>query len=154
VAVAGSTVYAVSFDGTLARITAGRLQRVPVKGGLARPHGVTALRDGTLLVTEDGKRVSRVNPRTGGKKLAFGGGDAHRVALAADGTMFIAGGTVDRGRLRRVAPDGTAQTLIDDLHVSDVAVVGPNTLLVSAVEPGTLWRVDARTGARTSLAGG
>jgi hypothetical protein len=37
--------------------------------------------------------------------------------------------------------------------VSDVAVVGPNTLLVSAVEPGSLWRVDARSGARTKLAG-
>jgi len=154
VAVAGTTVYAVSFDGTLARISGGRLERVRVRGGLARPHGVTALRDGTLLVTEDGKRVSRVDPRTGARTLAFGGGDAHRVAVAADGTLFVAGGTVDRGRLRRVAPKGAARTLIDDLHVSDVAVVGPSTLLVSAVEPGSLWRVDARTGARTKLAGG
>jgi hypothetical protein len=154
VAVVGTTVYAVSFDGTLARITAGgRVERVRVKGGLARPHGVTVARDGALLVTEDGKRVSRVDPKTGVKALAFGGGDAHRVAVAADGTLFVAGGTVDRGRLRRVGPDGRARTLLDDLHVSDVAIVGPNTLLVSAVEPGSLWRVDARTGARTQVAG-
>jgi sugar lactone lactonase YvrE len=151
VAVVGATVYAVSFDGTLARIAGGRVERVRVKGGLARPHGVTATRNGALLVTEDGKRVSRVNPRTGVKTLAFGGGDSHRVAVAADGTLYVAGGTVDRGRLRRVGPDGKARTLIDDLHVGDVAVVGPNTLLVSAVEPGSLWRVDARTGARTRL---
>ena len=154
VAVAGTTVYAVAFDGTLARIADGRLERVRVRGGLARPHGVTALRDGMLLVTEDGKRVSRVNPRTGAKTLAFAGGDSHRVAVAADGTLFVAGGTVDRGRLHRVARDGTRRTLIDDLRVSDVAVVGPRTLLVSAVEPGSLWRVDARTGARTKLSGG
>ena len=154
VAVSGTSVYAVSFDGTLTRITSsGRVERVRVKGGLARPHGVTAAANGMLLVTEDGKSISRVNPRTGAKTLAFGGGDAHRVAVAGDGTLYVAGGTVDRGRLRRVGPAGTGRTLIDDVHVSDVAIVGPHTLLVSAVEPGSLWRVDARTGARTRLAG-
>lgn len=154
VAVAGTTVYAVSFDGTLARIPArGGLERVRVRGGLERPHGVTVDRDGTLLVTEDGKRVSRVNPKTGAKRLVVAGRDAHRVAVGADGTLFVAGGDVDGGSLRRVAPDGSAQTLIDDLGVSDVAVVGPATLVVTAVEPGTIWRVDARSGARTKLAG-
>jgi streptogramin lyase len=154
VAVSGETVYAVAFDGTLARISGGRLERVRVRGGLTRPHGVTVERGGMLLVTEDGKHVSRVDPRTGQKTLAVGGGDAHRVALAADGTLFVAGGGPDSGRLRRIGPGGRSRTLIDDLHVSDVAVVGPGTLLVSAVEPGSLWRVDARTGARTKLAGG
>jgi streptogramin lyase len=153
VAVTGTTVYAVAFDGTLALVSGGRLERVRVSGGLDRPHGVTVERGGTLLVTEDGKHVSRVDPRTGKKTLAAGGGDAHRVALAADGTLFVAGGGPNSGRLRRVGPGGTSRTLIDDLHVSDVAVVGPGTLLVSAVEPGSLWRVDARTGARTKLAG-
>jgi hypothetical protein len=38
-------------------------------------------------------------------------------------------------------------------RVSDVAVVGPATLLVTAVEPGSLWRVNTRTGARTKVAG-
>jgi hypothetical protein len=154
VAVSGTTVYAVAFDGTLARVSGGRFERLRVRGGLARPHGVTVERGGTLLVTEDGKFVSRVDPRTGTKTLAVGGGDAHRVALAADGTLFVAGGGPATGRLRRVGPGGTSRTLIDDLHVSDVAVVGPGMLLVSAVEPGSLWRVDARTGARTKLAGG
>jgi hypothetical protein len=153
VAVTGTTVYAVAFDGTLARVSGGRLERVRVRGGLDRPHGVTVERRGTLLVTEDGTYVSRVDPRTGTKTLAVGGGDAHRVALAADGTLFVAGGGPDSGRLRRVGPGGASRTLIDDLHVSDVAVVGAGTLLVSAVEPGSLWRVDARTGARTKLAG-
>jgi hypothetical protein len=37
--------------------------------------------------------------------------------------------------------------------VSDVAVLPGGALVATTVEPGAVYRVDARTGARTKLAG-
>ena len=50
-------------------------------------------------------------------------------------------------------PAGSRPILFDDLHVSDVAVLPDGDLIVTAVEPGAVFRVDPRTGARRKLAG-
>src|SRR6188508_84646 len=49
-------VYAVTMDGVLARISAaGRIGRIPVPGGLDRPHGIAFDRSGDILVAEDSR---------------------------------------------------------------------------------------------------
>jgi len=147
-------VYAVTMNGVLARISAsGRIARVPVRGGLDRPHGVTLDRDGSLLVAEDSRRVRRIDPATGRAKLVVDGVDTNKIAVARDGTLFLAGSSPIGGSLRRLEPGEKPTILFDDLHVSDVAVLSDGDLVVTAVEPGAVFRVDPRTGARRKLAG-
>ncbi len=73
--------------------------------------------------------------------------------MGDDGTLFLAGSTLAGGSLRRLDPGGRPSILLDDLHVSDVAVLANGSLVVTAVEPGAVYRVNARTGARTKLTG-
>ena len=98
-------VYAVTMNGVLARISAsGRIARVPVRGGLDRPHGVVFDRAGDILVAEDSRRVRRIEPATGRAKLVVDGVDTNRIAVARDGTLFLAGGSPIGGSLRRLEP--------------------------------------------------
>ena len=91
-------------NGVLARISAsGRIVRVPVPGGLDRPHGVVFDRGGDILVAEDSRRVRRIDPVTGRVKLVVDGVDTNRIAVARDGTLFLAGGSLTGGSLRRLA---------------------------------------------------
>ena len=146
-------VYAVTMNGVLARISpSGRIARVPVRGGLDRPHGVVFDRAGKILVAEDSRRVRRIAPATGRAKLVVDGVDTNRIAVARDGTLFLAGGSPIGGILRRLEPGGKPTILFDDLHVSDVAVLPDGDLVATAVEPGAVFRVDPRTGARRKLA--
>ena len=146
-------VYAVTMNGVLARISAaGRIARVPVPS-LDRPHGIVFDRVGDILVAEDSRRVRRIDPATGRAKLVVDGVDTNRIAVARDGTLFLAGGSPTGGTLRRLAPKRKPVILFDDLHVSDVAVLPDGDLIVTAVEPGAVFRVDPRTGARRKLAG-
>jgi streptogramin lyase len=154
VAATRSALYAVTMDGVLARISSrGAVIRIPVPGGLDRPHGVAVGRDGSLLVAEDSRRVRRVDPRTGRVAPLVDGVDTNKIAVGRDGTLFLAGATLSGGSLRRLAPGGRPRTLLDDLRVSDVAVLPGGALVATTVEPGAVYRVDARTGARTKLAG-
>ena len=147
-------VYAVTLDGVLARISAaGVVSRVRVQGALDRPHGVTFDRAGRLLVAEDSRRVRRVDRKTGRVELVVDGVDTNKIAVAPDGTLFLAGSRLTGGSLRRLEPGGTPTILLDDLKVSDVALLPGGDLIVTAVEPGGIYRVDARTGARKTLAG-
>ena len=147
-------VYAVTMDGTLARISpAGVMTRIRVAGGLDRPHGVAIDLEGRLLIAEDSRRVRRVDPANGRVALVTDGVDTNRIAVARDGTLFLAGSTLSGGSLRRLDPGERLSILLDDLHVSDVAVLADGSLVVTAVEPGAVYRVDARTGARTKLTG-
>ena len=149
-----NVVYAVTMDGTLARISPkGAITRIGVAGGLDRPHGITIDRNGRLLVAEDSRRVRRVDPRTGRAELVVDGVDTNRIAVARDGTLFLAGGSPTGGTLRRLEPGGKQTVLFDDLHVSDVAVLPDGDLIATAVEPGAIVRFDPRTGARQKLAG-
>lgn len=144
-------VYAVAIDGPLVRISP-RGVVTPI-AELDRPHGVAVDRDGTLLVAEDSKRVRRVNVATGRIELVATAAGVNRIAVATDGTLYLAGTTLDGGSLRRVAPGGSVSTMFADLHVSDVALLPGGDLLVTAIEPGLVLRVDPRTGARTRVAG-
>ena len=147
-------VYAVTMPGQLVRIAAsGRFTTIPVAGGLDRPHGVAIDRDGRLLVAEDSRRVRRVDPATGRAELVVDGVDTNKVAVARDGTLFLAGSTLTGGSLRRLEPGGKPTILLDDLHVSDVAVLPDGDLVATAIEPGAVFRVDPRTGARRKLGG-
>ena len=76
-------VYAVTMDGTLARISPGRSRstRIRVAGGLDRPHGVAIDRSGRLLVAEDSRRVRRVDPATGRVALVADRVDTNRIAV-------------------------------------------------------------------------
>jgi streptogramin lyase len=147
-------VHAVTMPGRLVRISvSGRVTTIPVAGGLDRPHGVAVERDGRLLVAEDSRRVRRVDPATGRAELVVDGVDTNKIAVAQDGTLFLAGSTLTGGSLRRLEPGGKPTILLDDLHVSDVAVLPGGDLVTTAIEPGAVFRVDAHTGARRKLAG-
>jgi streptogramin lyase len=147
-------VYAVTMDGTLARISpAGVVTRIRVPGGLDRPHGIAIDLRGRLLVAEDSRRVRRVDPATGRVTLVTNRVDTNKIAVGKDGTLFLAGSTLSGGSLRRLDPGGKLSILLDDLHVSDVAVLADGSLVVTAIEPGAVYRVNARTGSRTKLAG-
>lgn len=156
-AVAASTsgdIYAVALDGTLARISpAGKTTRIAVPGGLDRPHGIALDRDGQLLIAEDSRRVRRIDPTTARAELVVDGVDTNKIAVAADGTLYLAGATLKSGSLRRLTPAGRLSTLLDDLRVSDVAVLGDRSLVATTVDPGAVYRIDAHTGTRTKLAG-
>jgi len=148
-------VYAVTMDGTLARISpAGVVTRIQVVGGLDRPHGIAIDLRGRLLVAEDSRRVRRVDPATGRVELVTDRVDTNKIAVGDDGTLFLAGATLSGGSLRRLEPGGRRPSiLLDDLHVSDVAVLADGRLVITTVEPGAVYRVNSRTGARTKLAG-
>jgi sugar lactone lactonase YvrE len=154
VAAASQSVYAVTLAGTLARISPlGAIVRIPVPGGLDRPHGVAIGLDGRLLVAEDSRRVRRIDPATGQAEPVVDGVDTNKIAVARDGALFLAGATLTGGSLRRLEPGGRPSVLLDDLRVSDVAVLPDGNLVATTVEPGAVYRVDARSGTRTKLVG-
>jgi hypothetical protein len=97
--------------------------------------------------------VRRVDPATGWVALVADRVDTNKIAVGDDGRLFFAGATLTGGSLRRLEPGGRPSILFEDLHVSDVAVLPEGILVVTAVEPGAVYRVNARTGARTKLTG-
>ena len=155
VAAAGTgEVYAVTLTGTLARISpTGKTTRIAIAAALDRPHGIALDGDGQLLVAEDSRRVRRVDPTTGHTELVVDGVDTNKLAVADDGTLFLAGATRTGGTLRRLTPAGRLTTLLDDLRVSDVAILPDGSLVATTVGPGAVYRVDADTGSRMKLAG-
>ena len=147
-------VHAVTMSGMLARISAtGRVSTIPVPGGLDRPHGIMFDRNGDILVAEDSRRIRRIDPTSGRAELVVDGVDTNKIAVARDGTLFLAGGSPTGGSLRRLEPGGKPTILFEGLHVSDVALLPGGDLIVVAVEPGGIFRVDPRTGVRRKLAG-
>ena len=150
---AGDYVYAVSLEGMLARISSrGVVTAIAVRGGLDRPHGIAVDRDGSLLIAEDSRRVRRVDPATGRATLIVGDVDTNKVAVARDGTLYLAGATLTGGSLRRLSTAGALSTLITGLRVSDVAVLPDGDLVITTVEPGAVLRVDPRSGASAPYA--
>jgi sugar lactone lactonase YvrE len=154
VAAAADDVYAVTMDGALARLSAGgAIELVRVPGGLTRPHGVAIAPDGTVLVAEDSTRVRRVDPRTGRVETVVDGVDTNKIAVRADGTLFLAGAGLRGGTLRRRDPDGRLRMLLDDLRVSDVALLPDGFVVATTVGPGAVYRIDPLTGERAEIAG-
>ena len=87
---------------------------------LDRPHGIVFDRAGDILVAEDSRRVRRIDPTTGRATLVVDGVDTNRIAVARDGTLFLAGGSPTGGSLRRLEPGGKPTILFEGPHVSDV----------------------------------
>ena len=56
-------------------------------------------RAGDILVAEDSRRVRRIDPGTGRAELVADGVETNKIAVARDGTLFLAG-----GEPRRAAP--------------------------------------------------
>ncbi len=153
IAAAGDDVYAVSLGGVLARISSrGVVTAIAVRGGLDRPHGIAVDRDGSLLIAEDSRRVRRVDPATGRATLIVADVDTTKVAVARDGTFYLAGATLTGGSLRRLSTAGALSTLITGLRVSDVAVLPDGDLVITTVEAGAVLRVDPRSGASAPYA--
>jgi len=147
-------VYAVTLTGTLARISpSGRTTRIAVQGGLDGRTGSrsTATASSSSPRTRGGCAASI--PTTGETELVVDGVDTNKLAVADDGTLFLAGATRTGGTLRRLTPEGRLTTLLDDLRVSDVATLPDGSLVATTVGPGAVYRVDADTGMRTKLAG-
>ena len=78
--------------------------------------------------------------------------DSDKIAVSRNGTLFLAGASPTGGSRRRREPGGKPTILLDDLKVSDVGVLPDRDLVATTVEPGAVYRVDARTGAHTRLA--
>jgi streptogramin lyase len=146
-------VHAVTMNGTLVRVSAnGRISKIPLRGGLDRPHGITFDRAGGILVAEDSRRVRRIDPASGRVTPVADGVDTNKLAVGRDGTLFLAGGSRIGGSLRRLEPGGKPTILFEGPHVSDVAVLPNGDLVVTAIEPGAVFRVDAETGTRKRIA--
>ena len=92
--------------------------------------------------------MRRVDPADGRATLVVGDVDTNKIAVADDGTLYLAGATVTGGTLRRLTPGGVPSTLISGLHVSDVAVLPDGDVVITTVEPAAVLRVDPRSGAR------
>ncbi len=77
--------------------------------------------------------------------------DPFGLAIDDDGTLFVSDGL---GELKRVAPDGTSQTLTKALHTpSFIALAADHKLIVADSGAHTIHRVDRITGAVELLAG-
>jgi streptogramin lyase len=111
----------VGADGTVLVSDTGnhRILRVDPEAGTAstfasvdNPRGLATAADGTIYAVDaDAKRVLHLSA-TGGR-LGFAGppfGDPYDLALAPGGVIYVVD-TAQSGRIRRVAPDGTATTV-------------------------------------------
>jgi sugar lactone lactonase YvrE len=147
------------------------------------PHGAAYDRSGNLFVP-DGHFLRRIDAATGvietiagtGEEGASGDGgpaaeaaiDAAKVLVAPDGSLYLVGGDPGGGVIRRIAPDGTIETVVGtgtlgasadgtlatELGVlpSDVAVAPDGALVFSQTEPEpAVRRVDPETGLVTTI---
>jgi streptogramin lyase len=168
---------AVDEDGAIfvADGTAGQIFRLPeeappavVVSGLDMPSAIAVTPDGALVVANTGAHtIVRVDPKTGAVEVVAGApgasglvdgtrGDARffgpiGVAVAADGTVFVADTYNDR--LRAIAPDGTVSTLGGPFDTPcGVAVAPDGALFVADTGSGQILRVTP-DGATLPIAG-
>lgn len=141
-------------------------QQVVASGGLfANPSGVLVDADGSLLVIDSDAfggtgGVVRVNPSTGAQTKVSEGGllvNPFNAAIEAAGTIVVV--ATLGGRVVRVDPRDGRQTKLPAGDALDSAVdvardLDGSLLVVANVERGgELLRVDAATGAATSVPG-
>ena len=151
--------------------------------GLAFPEGPSVLDGrGVAVAAMRGEGVSLVAPDGTVSLLAHTGGAPNGTCVGADGSVYVAnngglsatadGGywhspTPRPGGVQRIRPDGTVETVVDDLpgpgprRPNDLCL-GPDGLLyvtdsanwddLRAINPGAVLRVDPATGALEVLA--
>ncbi len=135
---------------------------------LTAPRDVAVADDGTLFISDTGNaRILKIDPLGNVSTFAGGGDpdtlgdggaatsaslrDPRGLALAADGTLYIA--EAGRNRVRRVAPDGRINTITTDLDLpTDVAVDAEGTIYIADALHHRVLRVTAQ-GETTTLAG-
>lgn len=115
----------------------------PVATGLTFPTGVTFDDQGRVYVTESGyaygevvttPRLLRVTPDGGFEVVASGSNPPWNGVTFFEGAFYVAGGTLEAGKILRIMPDGRATPLVGDLpslgdHHTNGPVVGPDGLL-------------------------
>jgi hypothetical protein len=174
------TIETLAGDGTPATTGEGG---PAVEASVESPHGAAYDAGGDLYLP-DGHVLRRIDAETGvietvagtGREGASGdGGAAIRAALDAakllvgpDGSLYLVGGDPDGGRIRRIAPDGTIETVVGTgtlgengegrlateigILPSDVALAPDGALVFSQTAPEpAVRRVDPVTGLVTTL---
>ena len=140
-AVAGNGVEGFSGDGGPAR-----------SARVSHPHGLTVLRDGTVIVADSWNNRLRRIDRSTGVISTIALESPIDVASAPDGSLYVATG----GRIRRIAPNGAARIVAPRVPLAlpnHVAVARDGrTLYVSDFEARRVLRIDARSGSVSTLA--
>jgi DNA-binding beta-propeller fold protein YncE len=141
-AVAGNGVEGFAGDGGPAR-----------SARVSHPHGVTVLRDGTVVVADSwNNRIRRIDASTGEIRTIARLNAPIDVAAGPDGSLYVATG----GRIRRIAPSGTISTVAPRVSLglpNHVAIARDGrTLYVSDFEGRRVLRIDARAGSVSTLA--
>jgi sugar lactone lactonase YvrE len=166
------------------------LHRVDLATGkidtLARPeepHGAAYDEAGDLYFP-DGNYIRKLDRRAGrvatiagnGQREATGDGgpardagvDAVKLVVAPDGSLYVVGGDLYGGTVRRISPDGTIEAVVGSgtlgangdggpaldagIQPSGVALAPDGSLIVSQIEPeAAIRRVDPETGVITTL---
>lgn len=111
-----------------------------VAAGIDHPEGV-AWHEGHVYCGTEGGELLRIDPATGAVAVAARPG-GFLLGLAFDGTGACVICDAGEGRLVRVAPDGTSETLLDT--VEGRKLVSPN--FPAFASDGTLWVAESGSG--------
>jgi gluconolactonase len=111
-----------------------------VAGGIDHPEGV-AWYDGHVYCGTESGDLLRIDPATGSVEVASRAG-GFLLGLAFDGRGNCVICDIAAGRLVRVAPDGTAETLLDSVEGRKLA--SPNFPVFAS--DGTLWVTESGSG--------
>jgi gluconolactonase len=112
----------------------------PVAGGIDHPEGV-AWYEGRVYCGTEGGDLLRIDPATGAIEVASRPG-GFLLGMAFDGAGNCVICDAAAGRLVRVAPDGSAQTLLDS--VEGRKLTSPNFPVFTS--DGTLWVTESGSG--------
>jgi gluconolactonase len=112
----------------------------PVAGGIDHPEGV-AWHDGHLYCGTEGGELLRIDPADGSWEVVARPG-GFLLGLAFDGSGACVICDAGAGRLVRVAPDGSSETLADS--VAGRKLISPNFPLFGS--DGTLWATESGSG--------
>jgi sugar lactone lactonase YvrE len=111
-----------------------------VAGGIDHPEGV-AWHDGHLYCGTEAGDLLRIDPANGAVEVVCRPG-GFLLGLAFDGAGACIACDAGNGRLVRIAPDGTWETLLDS--VEGRKLVSPN--FPAFASDGTLWATESGSG--------
>ena len=81
---------------------------------LSRPECIIAEPDGTLWISDDRSALTRIDPTGAQSRLGSIGGVPNGIAMAGDGSFFIA--NIGDGKLYRLRRDGTHEVVLDQFE--------------------------------------